>query len=968
MKYKNSFICFYIISLIIFIKVKICKCQYNNNYENEKFLLKLYDLDDSLITELNLHYSYTSYLFNEYYYLYQLSNIKYAIICSEEDNDLDESEIETFVFWNVASYSIFLSSSIFLNVFPLWYNEQKKNNKHFCMRIDSVGWYDNAYASICDDEHKYPCPDLIILGVTQLTHRYYNDEIIDLNKYFRNYFKKNGRPLESLLNKYSFYDYNIDNNWLAVPVMLDFRVLKFNITTFDYCISQGYNLKYPPPINDNWGKNYRDTWNWEKVFEYAKMITECTKNPGFKLLTNYYEDMNFFINICQTLNIPFFTENSELNTKKCGLRNPEYIMKLSTLRSVFENHYIENWFNETIIETWLNSDYPKSIDNLPKIEYNDTLIFDESLINGLYYTNLFSMNEYPDIKLSYYPGTSTIFGSGFVITKKSKYPDQAFEFIEIFIDEKYPFFTEANISVTPFDDRNGKQCQLNKINKKTKCNSLLELDGIYPYYYNINNITEIVYLKHISSKSDRGISIINNNTLYPLKSKIFHNIQNINFTCDNEVSYEKKTITYKDEYRIEIPINSKENLLLKSMTDVIYINQADKTKCEIYDETSKYAKPLPFPYTNFMEFKNLELRSPVSLLFSHLYYNYYKTYKKEEATFEDLIDEFCDIVDDSLIPYCKDTKILHYSLTECNIRTLKMNINYLNCKTEKNDGIPRLITCPYLPNKNYLGFTIRLFGIIFLIIEVLLLLFPIIYRKERCIYIAGINFLIITIIFCILINMSIFYWIGEFKTHKCILKVWTMILGITGYISSYSVKSKIIISVYNNKKLKSNSNKQSIFITYGIVFLIQIILLTIWTLTHKGVQKENVYYQIIGYIELNKCSTGNKRIFYLIFIIDYILLAISIVISYQGRKIPDEFNDVRKIYISSLISIFQLTLCNLVAQYNIENLILYAVMLLLIMLISLINTIVFIMPKMFIIFNFNVTESSIRVINNSTSE
>jgi len=41
---------------------------------------------------------------------------------------------------------------------------------------------------------------------------------------------------------------NIDNNWLAVPVMLDFRVLKFNITTFDYCISQGYNLKYPPVV------------------------------------------------------------------------------------------------------------------------------------------------------------------------------------------------------------------------------------------------------------------------------------------------------------------------------------------------------------------------------------------------------------------------------------------------------------------------------------------------------------------------------------------------------------------------------------------------------------------------------------------------------------------------------------------------------------------------------------------------
>jgi len=40
----------------------------------------------------------------------------------------------------------------------------------------------------------------------QFTYRYYRDETINLNKYFRNYFKKEGKSLESMLNKYAHYD------------------------------------------------------------------------------------------------------------------------------------------------------------------------------------------------------------------------------------------------------------------------------------------------------------------------------------------------------------------------------------------------------------------------------------------------------------------------------------------------------------------------------------------------------------------------------------------------------------------------------------------------------------------------------------------------------------------------------------------------------------------------------------------
>jgi len=37
---------------------------------------------------------------------------------------------------------------------------------------------------------------------------------------------------------------------------------------------------------------------------------------------------------------------------------------------------------------------------------------------------------------------------GIVITKGSKIPDQAFEFIEILINDKYPFLYDINVAIT----------------------------------------------------------------------------------------------------------------------------------------------------------------------------------------------------------------------------------------------------------------------------------------------------------------------------------------------------------------------------------------------------------------------------------------------------------------------------------------------------------------------------------------
>eukprot|EP00833_Pecoramyces_ruminatium_P009638 jgi/Orpsp1_1/1183670/evm.model.c7180000086233.1 len=342
-----------------------------------KFVLDTFDKDNSSLNRYNINYNLTTFLFNEYDLLYNLVNIKYGVICNEEDINKNENEKTTILFWNTSPYEVFLASTIYLNAFPLWYYQQKENGHTFCMRIDSMGWNDNAYLKICNEKDKtIPCPDFIILSTSQFTHRYSNGDIISLNEYIKKYHRKTGNSIDSLLTKYSYYDYNVDNNWLGVPLSADFRVLKFNKTTFDYCNKEGFNLEYPP-------------WTWEKVFEYAKKITECTGYPGFKLINNYNEDIKFFISFCQSLNIPFITEDTKYNIKKCGLRNKESINKLSILKDLFENHYIEMYLNETVIEEWINNEYPNSIDDLPKITNNETSILSEDSFNGLYFTSLF---------------------------------------------------------------------------------------------------------------------------------------------------------------------------------------------------------------------------------------------------------------------------------------------------------------------------------------------------------------------------------------------------------------------------------------------------------------------------------------------------------------------------------------------------------------------------------------------------
>ncbi|ORX84545.1 hypothetical protein BCR32DRAFT_277050 [Anaeromyces robustus] len=488
--------------------------------------------------------------------------------------------------------------------------------------------------------------------------------------------------------------------------------------------------------------------------------------------------------------------------------------------------------------------------------------------------------------------------------QNSKYIDELFEYIEILIDEELPYLSELNVSITPFENVRGVICQnVQEKSKKEICNSLLRMDGSNIYYFPYNDKMNVVYFDHLDIEGERGIKI---NDM--LNSDLNNMLQNKIFKCDDQASYKKNTITYYDDNKIEISLNNNKSIIAKQMSGInnINIDQSSLEICEILDEIVKNAKPIQFPYNNFYELNEFESKAPISTLFAHLFYKHNDT---NEGSFKDIVNECCDIIDDILIPDCANRKNIKFTFDKCDPKSLKMKINYLNCKPHYTKDIPETIDCQYLPYANYKGLSITILSIVSFVIEFFLLIFIILNRDKKCIHISGMKFMIYLILSSIILDCSVNLWIGEKTNLKCIIGLVLMVIGITVFICSYTIKSEIIINIYNNQNVLKKKNLNNYSIIYIIIPLIQLILLLIWAFTDEGSIKETIYIENIGYNEVDSCSIGNKGLLKMIFVIDIILVIFSIIISYQGRKIPDEFNESRKVYLSSIISSVMITLC-----------------------------------------------------------
>ncbi|ORX55464.1 hypothetical protein BCR36DRAFT_281450 [Piromyces finnis] len=242
--------------------------------------------------------------------------------------------------------------------------DKKTNMDTIKGRIVVKSWSDMSYVPICqEDDPNSECPTIMILGTTQFAYRSKQGEIKILDGYFDKYLNDTHEPITDSFLKQVYYDYNIDGHFMAVPLVLDIRLLYFNRTTFDTL-----NLEYPPPYG-NWGtysEPYYLTWNWEMFVSYIRKIRQHFPNDlAFSFTGQYDEEMKLFHMIIKNYYIETIDEN-----KTCGfLNNKEKVLQIieTIIKPIF-SQLGDDWYpdNEETRAFLNNNDYIAPED-LPKM-------------------------------------------------------------------------------------------------------------------------------------------------------------------------------------------------------------------------------------------------------------------------------------------------------------------------------------------------------------------------------------------------------------------------------------------------------------------------------------------------------------------------------------------------------------------------------------------------------------------------
>ncbi|OUM69559.1 hypothetical protein PIROE2DRAFT_2421 [Piromyces sp. E2] len=231
-------------------------------------------------------------------------------------------------------------------------------------RIVVKSWSDMAYTPICkEDDPNSECPTIMILGTTQFAYRYKLGDIKVLDSYFDKYLSDMHEPLTDSFLKQVYYDYNIDSHFVAVPLVLDIRLLYFNRTTFDRM-----NLPYPPPYG-NWGdysEPYYNKWNWDSFVNCINKIKQqFPNNTAFSFTGQYDEEMKLFHMIIRNYFIETIDEN-----KTCGyLNNKDAVLKIieNIIKPIF-SQLGDDWYpNNKETLAFLNNDKYIAPEELPKM-------------------------------------------------------------------------------------------------------------------------------------------------------------------------------------------------------------------------------------------------------------------------------------------------------------------------------------------------------------------------------------------------------------------------------------------------------------------------------------------------------------------------------------------------------------------------------------------------------------------------
>lgn len=312
-----------------------------------------------------------------------------------------------------------------------------QENYTLAFELYIAGWDSVVSQPICEDETQ-ECPDIIILGTTQVAARVYAGKAEPLSDYFNQWTLEKNTLLSDDFVRYYFYEFNMLGDWYAMPVISDTRVLFFNKTTFEEL-----GLKKPPP-HEEW-----ENWSWKDIVHLAQTVHEKTGEPGYTFWGEWDEELKLFSIIGRDFGAGVFD-----SPNTCGFTSDKWknaineVIKPLWLQGVSNTDFygageeaFNEWLNREIADPWDNPfDCCKfGSDPIYGLKVGVPSIDRESQINGT-----------AELVEAYVPQFSFLGGSGAMMTSQGNKKDLAWKYMSFLLDTSNPYLNElAKIVVSP---------------------------------------------------------------------------------------------------------------------------------------------------------------------------------------------------------------------------------------------------------------------------------------------------------------------------------------------------------------------------------------------------------------------------------------------------------------------------------------------------------------------------------------
>mmetsp|Transcript_16834 Transcript_16834/g.29597 ORF Transcript_16834/g.29597 Transcript_16834/m.29597 type:complete len:1262 (-) Transcript_16834:104-3889(-) len=178
--------------------------------------------------------------------------------------------------------------------------------ERYFVNLTSTDWETVGSYPIC--QAKQPCPNVVLLGTTQVASRVSAERALPLNDYFQEFLETHLARFQDDFPSISSYQYQFKGDWIAAPFITDTRLLGFNRTTLE-----AMGLDLPPPHNQN--RSTELEWTWSRLAEIACQISRSYGDgKGIVMTSDWDEDFKLFMSMVHSAGGALYKKSPESRT------------------------------------------------------------------------------------------------------------------------------------------------------------------------------------------------------------------------------------------------------------------------------------------------------------------------------------------------------------------------------------------------------------------------------------------------------------------------------------------------------------------------------------------------------------------------------------------------------------------------------------------------------------------------------